>query len=226
MSRNPPEAFTGRFCEQCGTALTRTVFASGRKEELAAYRRRRFCGPSCNSIAQRGVRRVSETKLLAPSTPDVGRKYANMIVPMGPCECCGRPPTRGHSEVHHLDGNAMNNARANLVRLCKGCHEASHHPPIGRCVVDGCGAEATSRATRRCERHYRQWRYHRLPGAKEKILRATRRWVERKRGPAPTKTCQRCGVAFTCDMRNRAKQRFCSRKCWRRARDRVAAERS
>ena len=38
---------------------------------------------------------------------------------------CGRCRKQVASfELHHIDGNARNNARSNLVCLCKGCHLA------------------------------------------------------------------------------------------------------
>jgi 5-methylcytosine-specific restriction endonuclease McrA len=37
------------------------------------------------------------------------------------CRECGSP---GQPEVHHIDGNPYNRARANLVRLCKPHHSA------------------------------------------------------------------------------------------------------
>ena len=35
------------------------------------------------------------------------------------CACCGDTTA---IEVHHIDGNASNNEKANLIPLCTGCH--------------------------------------------------------------------------------------------------------
>lgn len=41
------------------------------------------------------------------------------------CECCGLTTWRGEKlplEVHHMDGNRLNNVRTNLQILCPNCH--------------------------------------------------------------------------------------------------------
>lgn len=42
------------------------------------------------------------------------------------CRDCGRP---GRLEVHHVDGDAMNDADDNLRTLCRTCHLAAHRKP-------------------------------------------------------------------------------------------------
>ena len=42
---------------------------------------------------------------------------------MWKCECCGQATGRDF-EVHHIDGNYMNNRLGNVEVLCKTCHHA------------------------------------------------------------------------------------------------------
>ena len=39
------------------------------------------------------------------------------------CYCCG---FKYFLQVHHIDGNKMNNNLTNLVKLCKNCHDLIH----------------------------------------------------------------------------------------------------
>ena len=43
------------------------------------------------------------------------------------CQRCGR---YGRMEVHHVDGDPMNNTHDNLTTYCRGCHIRHHAPAI------------------------------------------------------------------------------------------------
>ncbi|MBA3689786.1 MAG: hypothetical protein H0W82_00035 [Actinobacteria bacterium] len=103
-----------KVCEECGRAFSRKDIP-GRQPE-SHWRVRRFCSLACSiparSSAQRGqVRKVD-------ATPQAGRKRARLLYP-GPhaCDECGDP-----AEIHHRDGNALNNERENIAFLCRKHH--------------------------------------------------------------------------------------------------------
>lgn len=47
-----------------------------------------------------------------------GRERARNRYPLTPCERCGKPGL----DRHHVDGNTLNNAPANIQILCRRCH--------------------------------------------------------------------------------------------------------
>ena len=52
-----------------------------------------------------------------------GRKQALKMYPIiGPCVKCGNKK----SERHHIDENPLNNAKENIMPLCKKCHCREH----------------------------------------------------------------------------------------------------
>lgn len=55
-------------------------------------------------------------------TPDESRWRARQMIAPGPCAVCGEPG----KHVHHRDGDPMNNAPENLVRLCPKHHRREH----------------------------------------------------------------------------------------------------
>lgn len=60
-----------------------------------------------------------------------GRARAERLYPdVGMCERCGLVPAY---DRHHIDGDAQNNARWNLLFVCRRCHQ----------IVDGRGATLT-----------------------------------------------------------------------------------
>lgn len=75
---------------------------------------------------------------------------ARKMVPQGPCEKCGRESAR---DVHHVDGNHMNNERSNLQRICRGCHNQAHRP--AKCCVI-CGRP--QKGLGYCELHYQRFK--------------------------------------------------------------------
>ena len=52
------------------------------------------------------------------------------------CGDCGRKGAR--FEVHHQNGNPADNRLANLITLCRNCHQLHHFnpPPVGRAEWD------------------------------------------------------------------------------------------
>jgi endogenous inhibitor of DNA gyrase (YacG/DUF329 family) len=76
--------------------------------------------------------------------------HARKEVPSGPCSICGKPDA---TDVHHKDGNHLNNSRANLVRICRSCH-IRHHRPKGSCII--CGKPVKGLGY--CDKHYQRFK--------------------------------------------------------------------
>lgn len=55
-------------------------------------------------------------------TLEQSRRYRGMIK-LDECIKCGSDE---NLEVHHVDGNSLNNIPANLVALCHSCHLRQH----------------------------------------------------------------------------------------------------
>lgn len=60
-------------------------------------------------------------------------------------ECEGRDILEPATEVHHINDNAMDNSRANLVGLCKPCHSRHTARDMGHNVIERLGCDATGK---------------------------------------------------------------------------------
>lgn len=105
-----------KHCRKCRTRLERKDF-NGTLEDLAAFRRRKFCDRTCMAAWMEG-------RIKKPSPQASRRQSAKAVGPS--CELCGRTGCRLH--VHHKDQNPENNAPTNLQTLCGSCHRVSHSP--------------------------------------------------------------------------------------------------
>lgn len=99
-----------KYCEICGTLLTRKRFDSGRLEDRNVFLKRRHCSQSCAN---------SRVTVQA----DSHRWRARRIQPKDRCEDCG---TDERLHIHHKDRNPANNTPANLAVLCSSCHQKLH----------------------------------------------------------------------------------------------------
>jgi hypothetical protein len=86
---------------------------NGRLEDAGAFRRRRFCSISCATFRQHATE---------PPTVAAARKRAHKRREEG-CEACG---VVTECDVHHIDGDPMNNVDGNLQSLCPNCHAFWH----------------------------------------------------------------------------------------------------
>lgn len=115
-----------RYCAECAKKLERKRLPSGDLESLHHFNRRKFCDQRC--MAASFDRRHSQ---------DVGwstaHYHARKIVPMGPCSRCAKPQAH---DVHHKDGNHLNNSPENLERICRSCHNLVHKQK-GSCAICG-----------------------------------------------------------------------------------------
>jgi len=101
-----------------------------RRQYMREYARRRAkckeCGrplgdvrsPRCRPCSKRGERNPNWKGDAA--AVQSGRGRAIRATPLAAlCERCKKRPA---SERHHVDGNTCNNARENLLQLCRTCH--------------------------------------------------------------------------------------------------------
>lgn len=117
---------------------------------------------------RRFIERVDGFEFMAANfdrrhSPDVGwsaaHSVARSLVPKGPCNRCSKPDAR---DVHHKDGNHLNNSPENLERICRGCHNREHRPR-GSCTI--CGLPVKGLGF--CEKHYQRFKRHGDPRAKK-----------------------------------------------------------
>ena len=160
-----------KFCEHCGKQLERKRLPNGDLEYLIHFNRRKFCDRHCMAAAfdQR-------------HSPEVGsstaRYHARKIVPNGCCNRCGKPNA---SDVHHRDGNHLNNSPENLERICRSCH-VREHKQRGSCTI--CGKP--HKGLGYCDKHYQRFKKWGDPLAvKDNQFSEVRKDGEKN----PTKTC-------------------------------------
>lgn len=100
--RLKPEA---RYCEYCGKILIQNP-----KEKPVQLAKRRFCDRTCSKM------------LKEPSYGAQGyrvKKFRKEI-----CAICGKKSVR--HDVHHIDGNRLNDFPENVQTLCHSCHLKVH----------------------------------------------------------------------------------------------------
>ncbi len=137
-----------RHCEFCNKKLERKRLPRGDLEYLIHFSRRKYCGRVC--MAQAFDARHSP--VVGPST---ARYHARKIVPLGRCNRCKKPKAR---DVHHRDGNYLNNSPSNLERICRSCHSREHNLK-GSCTI--CGARVKGLGF--CDKHYQRFKRHNDP---------------------------------------------------------------
>ena len=108
------------------------------------FSRRKFCNLVCMARGFRG-------RFKAIVQPKEGRYRARTLKRRIQCENCGT--RRGRLDVHHLDGNPLNNDLANLKVLCRSCH-LRQHKKRAACTI--CLKPAKGRGY--CEKHYQRFR--------------------------------------------------------------------
>ena len=142
MKRKPdPE----KYCTACGERLTRKRWSNGKLESLLHFSRRKYCSRECMADGFRG--RWQDNVLTQE-----GRYRARTIVRADFCKHCGSVK---NLDIHHIDENPMNNARENLVVLCRSCH-MSEHGGKRICSLKGC--DQPHKAHGYCDKHYQRWR--------------------------------------------------------------------
>lgn len=131
------------YCQECGKKLERKRLPNGDLEYLIHFNRRKFCGRLC--MGKNFDRRHS---------PDVGwstaHYHARKVKAKGPCNRCGKPSAK---DVHHKDGNHLNNSTENLERICRSCHNLEHSTR-GSCKI--CGKP--QKGLGYCDKHYQRFK--------------------------------------------------------------------
>jgi hypothetical protein len=137
-----------KHCANCGKLLRRKRI-NGRLEDLAVFKRRKYCDLTCSGQGRR-KEHPGKSALLKRAT--VYRKSE--------CEACGTTQNLG---THHIDGNQANNAPSNLMTLCGSCHTKWHWehgktmPNAGTsCKI--CGAQSVRLWRGMCQKHYRRYK--------------------------------------------------------------------
>lgn len=132
-----------RYCEECEKKLERKRYPGGDLECLPNFIRRKFCDATC-------MGRAFDKR----HSYDVGwmaaHHHARQIVPHGPCSRCAKPDAL---DVHHKDGNHLNNFPANLERICRSCHLRAHRTR-SLCVI--CGQP--QKGLGYCVKHYQRFK--------------------------------------------------------------------
>lgn len=139
-----------RHCEHCGKKLERKRLPNGDLEYLIHFNRRKFCDRQCMAAAF-DARHSAEVGWSA------AHSVARSLVQKGPCNRCAKPDAL---DVHHKDGNHLNNSPENLERICRSCHNREHRPK-GSCVI--CGEP--QKGLGYCDKHYQRFKTHGDPRA-------------------------------------------------------------
>ena len=132
-----------RYCEHCGKPLERKRLPNGDLEYLIHFNRRKFCNRHCMASAfdQRNSHDVGWS---------TAHYHARKLIPAGCCNRCGKSDAK---DVHHKDGNHLNNSVENLERICRSCHNREHKQR-GSCVI--CGQP--QKGLGYCEKHYQRFK--------------------------------------------------------------------
>lgn len=128
-----------RFCKYCGNPMERKRYSNGELQSWNDYNRQTYCNRECMRMAFRAKPRKGTSWMAV-------HLYARKLLPNGCCEICG---SNKNVDVHHKDGNPMNNSIENLQRLCRSCHTKVHRPQK---ICSICGAKAKGLGY--CNKHY------------------------------------------------------------------------
>ena len=137
-----------RYCEFCGKKLERKRLPNGDLEYLFNFNKRKYCNRKCMSAA-----------FDMRHSQDVGwstaHYHARKEIPPGCCNRCGKPNAK---DVHHKDGNHLNNSPENLERICRSCH-CREHRKKSLCKI--CGRPVKGAGL--CEKHYQRFKKYGSP---------------------------------------------------------------
>ena len=142
-TKGNPKETQPKFCLHCGKQIKKRKAANGEMESFAHHNARKFCNRRC-------MAKAFDLRHRGGIDPSCARRHARKLVGRGPCKKCGKPNAR---DVHHKDGNYLNNSRRNLQRLCRGCH-IKEHRPAAKCKI--CGEKA--KGHKLCRLHLRRFK--------------------------------------------------------------------
>ena len=137
------------FCVYCGKSIQPRILWNGYQETPAEHLKRKYCGNLCCRKAQTDKKLAQPPTRAQTSRQRARRMMEAMIFANTACTDCGN--TAPVMNIHHSDGNPLNNSSSNLVYLCRNCHVRRHRPKLS-CTV--CGKPV--HAKNLCNTHYRQ----------------------------------------------------------------------
>lgn len=142
-----------KYCAYCGAKLERKIY-NGRREDLTAFNRRKYCGFEC---MKRAFVKKDATNQNWGESHHSARKIVYLIEDREKvCEICG---STKNVDIHHKDGNHHNNESDNLMLVCRSCHMKLHRE-VKKCKV--CGRDANG-GHGYCNMHYLRWKKYGNP---------------------------------------------------------------
>ena len=144
--RNQTKPDPVKCCAFCNKPMERKRY-NGVLESNLAFRRRKYCDPTCMGLAHRKEDPTRDG-------------YRKRIYPLRKerCEKCG---TMEKLSIHHMDRNWRNNDPANLQTLCSSCHTSLHHeandiqPPKSTRPCQYCGHVSNRTTCESCKTRIR-----------------------------------------------------------------------
>ena len=140
-----------KYCEVCGKPIERKRYANS-LEDRKHFENRRYCSLQCAGVAHRKA---------IPTKSAIGKRLIQERK-----SCCAVCGADAGLQVHHLDGNRLNNSSENLLTVCASCHTKWHwkHGKSTKrkrqaCVI--CGAE--SHAKNMCQKHWLRFKKYSDP---------------------------------------------------------------
>lgn len=161
----PMKATPEKFCAQCGKRLERKRLKNGELEAYAQFMRRKFCGRLCMA------KNFDAKPVKANPSKRTAHYHSQKMIQPGPCSECGAPNA---SDVHHKNGDWIDNSCENLTRICRSCHIRQHRK-AGTCLI--CGKP--QKGLGYCDLHYQRFK---RTGDPLKTL------------TPPRKACSICGI--------------------------------
>ena len=128
-----------RYCAYCSKPMERKRWSNGELQSWLHYNRQKYCNRECMSAAKKAEPKTGVSYM-------AGHLHARQLLPNGCCEICG---SNKNVDVHHKDGNYLNNSLENLQRLCRSCHNKVHRP-AKTCSI--CGKKVKGYGY--CNKHY------------------------------------------------------------------------
>ena len=156
-----------RNCAHCGKTMERKRY-NGKLEDRSRYKERKYCNYTCMGKAKQIGDKVTIQYSRRQSAKTVREK----------CEIC--EASNKTLQVHHKNGNPLDNATENLQTLCVSCHQKVHSQryteegDLKTCSI--CEEPVAKGGKGWCNKHYLRWKVHGDPLLKKKQVKG-KGWV-------------------------------------------------